>query len=54
MARSLTLPLLIEIGLLIPSGFAIIVKMISLNPMTAWVLMILFNTTVRLCCTKIS
>lgn len=46
MARSLTLPLLIEIGLLIPSGFAIIVKMISLNPMTAWVLMVLFNTTV--------
>lgn len=46
MNRTFNLALLIEVGLLIPTGLAIIVKMFSLNPMTAWVLMVLFNTTV--------
>ena len=46
MTRTFNLPLFIEVGLLIPTGIAIIVKMISLNPMTAWILMVLFNVTV--------
>lgn len=46
MTRTFNLPLFIEVGLLIPTGIAIIVKMISLNPMTAWILMVLFHVTV--------
>ncbi|WP_151714615.1 hypothetical protein [Acinetobacter bereziniae] len=46
MTRTFNLALFIEVGLLIPTGFAIIAKMLSLNPMTAWLLMVLFNTTV--------
>lgn len=46
MIKNFNIPLLVEVGLLIPTGFAIIVKMMSLPPMVAWILMVLFNTTV--------
>lgn len=46
MIKNFNVSLWVEVGLLIPTGFAILVKMFSLNPMTAWVLMVLFNTTV--------
>lgn len=46
MLRSFNLSLWVEIGLLVPTGFVIIVKMMSLVPIIAWTLMVLFNTTV--------
>ncbi|HEO1803569.1 TPA: hypothetical protein VAM30_000521 [Acinetobacter baumannii] len=46
MIKNFNIPLLFEIGLLIPTGFAIIVKMMTVTSKLAWVLMGLFNTTV--------
>jgi hypothetical protein len=46
MLRNYNVSLFIEIGLLIPTGFAIIVKMMALAPKVAWLLMVLFTTTV--------
>lgn len=46
MIKNFNIPLLVEIGLLIPIGFAIIVKMMTVTSNLAWVLMGLFNTTV--------
>lgn len=45
MIRNFNLALFIEVGLLIPTGLSILVKMTSLNPMIAWFLMVLFCTT---------
>ena len=46
MIRKLNLPLFVEVGLLIPTGISIIVKMTSLDPLSSWYLMVLFGTIV--------
>ena len=50
MISKLNLPLFVEVGLLIPTGISIIVKMTSLDSLSSWYLMVLFGTTV-LCIT---
>lgn len=46
MIRNFNVSIWVEVGLLIPTGLAIIVKMMTVAPMVAWLLMVLFNTTV--------
>lgn len=45
MISKLNLSLFVEVGLLIPTGISIVVKMTSLDSLSSWYLMVLFGTT---------